>query len=250
MDRTGNPTFSESALNKVTMTGTKRMTVFGTYVKTFVLLAVVIASAAISWAWMKEAILGSDIRWWPFWVASIVTFVMGMAICFNPASASKLSIPYAVMQGAFLGIMSGTFAESFEGIVGQAIFTTLAVFLAVYVGYALGLLKATGTFARIIITAMLGLLMYGALSWLFSLFTFSVPVIYSYGTWGIVFSLAVVIVAALSLVLDFDFIDKAAEQKMPKYFEWYGAFGLMVGLIWLYVEILRLLAKLAAARNA
>lgn len=246
MERTGNPAFKQSIVGSLPSAGKKVMTVPGTYVKTFFLLFVVIASAAIAWQWMRESILGSDIRWWPFWVVSLLTFFIGMMISFNPKSAPLLSVPYAVLQGAFLGIVSGTFAESYDGIVGQAVFTTLAVFLAVYVGYALGILRATSTFARIIITAMLGIIMFSLLSWVFSLFTISTPVIYSYGTWGVVFSLAVVLVAALSLVLDFDFIDKAAGAKYPKYFEWYGAFGLMVGLVWLYIEILRLLAKLAA----
>lgn len=249
MERTGNPAFSQSVVDKVSVSGKRVMTAPGTYIKTFILLLVVIASAAVSWTWMKEAVVGGDLRWWPLWIASIFTFFLGMVISFNPKSASTLAIPYAIVQGGLLGIVSGTFAYSYEGIVGQAVFTTLAVFLAVYAGYALGVLRATPAFARVIITAMLGLLMYSLLSWIFSLFGFATPVIYSYGTWGIVFSLAIVLVAALSLVLDFDFIDSAAKQKFPKYFEWYGAFGLMVGLIWLYIEILRLLAKLAAANN-
>lgn len=246
MDRSGNPAFKQSIVGSLPAAGKKSMTVAGTYTKTFVLLLIVMASAAVSWQWMKEAIVTSDIRWWPLWVTSLVTFFIGMIISFNPKKAPALAIPYAVLQGGFLGIISGTFANSFEGIVGQAVFTTLAVFLAVYVGYALDLLRASGTFARIIITAMLGILMFSLLSWVFSLFTWQTPVIYGYGTWGVAFSVVVVLVAALSLVLDFDFIDRAAENKFPKYFEWYGAYGLMVGLIWLYIEILQLLAKLAA----
>lgn len=249
MDQSGNPAFNKSVLEKISVSGKKAMTVPGTYVKTFLLLFIVMASAAVTWTWMKEAVVSGELRWLPLWIASLLTFFLGMVISFNPKSAPSLSIPYAIVQGGLLGIVSGTFAESYEGIVGQAVFTTLAVFLAVYIGYTLGLLRATPAFARIIITAMLGLLMYSLLSWIFSLFSLTTPVAYSYGTWGIVFSLAIVLVAALSLVLDFDFIDSAAEQKFPKYFEWYGAFGLMVGLIWLYMEILRLLAKLAASRQ-
>lgn len=250
MDNSGNPAFKQSIINNIEATSSKKaMTVAGTYTKTFVLLFIVMLAAAGSWHWMKEEITASQIRWWPLWISSIVTFFIGMVISFNPKSAPKLAIPYAILQGGLLGIISGTFAYSYDGIVGQAIFTTLAVFLAVYIGYTTGLLRATPAFARVIITAILGILVFSIMSWILSLFTVSTPVIYSYGTWGIVFSFAVVLVAALSLVLDFDFIDKAAEQKFPKYFEWYGAFGLMVGLIWLYMEILRLLAKLAAARN-
>lgn len=246
MQQSGNPAFSQAAIDKVTLTSKSTMTVKGTYVKTLFLMLIVITSAALSWQWMQSSIVGTEIRWLPFWLILMTTFFMGMVISFNPKLAPTLSAPYAVLQGGFLGIVSGTFANSFEGIVGQAVFTTLAVFLAVFLGYSAGLLKATSTFARVIITAMLGIIMYSLLSWFFSLFSSKTPVIYSYGNWGIAFSLLVVLVAAMSLVLDFDFIDKAANKKFPKYFEWYGAFGLMVGLIWLYMEILRLLAKLAA----
>lgn len=246
MERSGNPAFKHSIIANISTASNKVMTVSGTYAKTLVLLLIVIMSAAASWQWMKESIVASDIRWLPLWIASIVTLFLAMVISFNPKSASKLAIPYAILQGGMLGIVSGTFANSFEGIVGQAVFTTFAVFLAVYVGYALGFLRATSAFTKVIVTAILGILMFSFLSWIFSLFSISTPVIYSYGTWGIVFSGVVVLVAALSLVLDFDFIDKAADGEYPKYFEWYGAFGLMVGLMWLYMEIVRLLAKLAA----
>lgn len=249
MDRSGNPAFKQSIIDTIPRTSKSAMTVSGTYVKTFILLLIVMASALGTWQWMREAVLTSDFRWWPLWVASLLAFFIGLVITFNPKLAPKLSIVYAALQGSFLGIVSGTFAQSFEGIVGQAVFTTLAVFLAVYIGYASGVLRATSRFTRVIIVAILGILAYSILSWFLSLFSISTPLIYSYGPWGIAFSAAVVLVAALSLVLDFDFIDKAAEQKYPKYFEWYGAYGLMVGLIWLYIQILQLFAKIAAARS-
>lgn len=247
MPRSGNPAFNQSVIKSLPLTNkTKAMTTTGTYLKTFILLVLVIASAAISWQWMKSSIATSDIRWLPLWVASLSTFFMGMVICFKPKAAPVLAPIYAILQGALLGIVSGTFAYAYEGIVGQAVFTTLAVFLAVYVGYALGLLRATGTLVRVILTAMLGYLMFSLLAWILSLFNLATPIIYGYGTAGIIFGFLIVLVAALSLVLDFDFIDSAAGQNYPKYFEWYGAYGLMVGLIWLYIEILRLLARFAA----
>lgn len=245
----GNPAFSQSVLDKIPASSKNTMTAKGTYAKTLLLLVIVIVSAALSWQWMRESILDTGVRWLPLWLTSIATFFIGMTVSFNPKLAKTLAIPYAVLQGGLLGIISGTFANSYEGIVGQAVFTTLAVFLAVFVGYSLGLLKATSTFNKIIITAMLGLLMFSMLSWLFSLFSTATPIAFSYSGWGIAFSVAIVIVAALSLVIDFDFIDRASSQKMPKYFEWYGAYGLMVGLIWLYMEVLRLLAKFMAKNN-
>ena len=206
MAQSGNPTFNQNKLSKVdTASASKAMTTGGTYLKTFLLLMIVILSATFSWGWMKSSIVESGIRWLPFWIASFATLFLAMAISFNPPKAKLLAIPYAIIQGSLLGIISGTFANSYEGIVGQAIFLTLAVFLAVFVGYTLGLLKATPAFARVIITAMLGILMFSLLTWVFSLFSIVTPVTYSYGTWGVVYSLAIVLVAALSLVLDFDF---------------------------------------------
>lgn len=247
MPRSGNPAFNQTVIKSLPLTNkTNSMSVAKTYFKTFILLALVMLSAVISWQWMKTSIATSEIRWLPLWITSLSTFFMAMVISFKPKSAPVLAPIYAILQGALLGIVSGTFAYVYEGIVGQAVFLTLAVFLGVYVGYALGILRATGTFVRIILTAMLGYLMFSLLAWIFSLFNLVTPVINAYGQWGVVFSLLIVLVAALSLVLDFDFIDAAAQQNYPKYFEWYGAFGLMVGLIWLYMEILRLLARLAA----
>jgi len=245
MEQSGNPAFNKTVIGSIAPTKSKTMTVGGTYAKTALLLAIVMLSAAASWQWVSTSIVTSSIRWWPLWMISIATFFVAMVISLKPKLAVTLSVPYAILQGGLLGVISGVFANSFEGIVGQAVFTTLAVFLAVFVGYSFGWLKASKKFATVIITAMLGIIMFTFLSWIFSLFSLATPVIYSYGNWGIAFSFVVVLVAALSLVLDFDFIDKAAENDFPKYFEWYGAFGLMVGLIWLYVEILRLLAKLA-----
>ena len=247
MPRSGNPAFNQNVIKSLPVTNkTKSMSVARTYIKTFILLAIVMASAAVSWQWMKADIATSSIRWVPLWTTSLATFFMAMVISFRPPSARVLAPIYAVLQGALLGIISGTFAYVYDGIVGQAIFLTLAVFLGVYLGYALGILRATGTFVRVILTAMLGYLMFSLLAWIFSLFGLVTPVINAYGNYGVIFSFLIVLVAALSLVLDFDFIDAAAKQNYPKYFEWYGAFGLMVGLIWLYMEILRLLARLAA----
>lgn len=252
MDQSSNPAFSDNTLARVerSSSATRTMTKGGTYFKTFLLLILVMASAAFAWQWTENAILSHGISWLPLWLTSIGALIVGMMISFNPRLAPVLSPVYAIVEGALLGVVSGLYAQSLEGIVGQAVFTTLAVFLAVYIGYITGLLKASKKFARIIITAMLGYLMFSFLAWIFSLFGWHSPVIYGYGPWGIVFGLVIVIIAALSLVLDFDFIDKAAGAKYPKYFEWYGAYGLMVGLIWLYIEILRLLARLAAARNS
>lgn len=250
MERSSNPAFSDAAIGRVGRTSSIRtMTKGGTYLKTLILLIILTTSTTLSWQWTNQSILTNGMSWLPMWLTSIAALIVGMMISYNPRLAPGLAPIYAIIEGALLGVVSGLYAQSLEGIVGQAVFTTLAVFLAVYIGYITGLLKATAKFQRILITAILGYIAFSFLSWILALFGIASPLIYSYGTWGIIFSIVIVIIAALSLVLDFDFIDQAATAKYPKYFEWYGAYGLMLGLIWLYLEILRLLAKLAASRS-
>lgn len=246
MDTSGNPAFGKSVLENITKTKGATMTVGGTYAKTFLLLLIVVISGFVTWKWTNASILTDGVHWFPLWGASLLTFFIAMIVSFKPKLAPVLSIPYAIVQGGLLGIVSGMFAQVYDGIVGQAVFATFAVFLAVLVGYSLGFLRASSRFVKVILSAMIGILFFSLFSWLLSLFSISTPVIYSASPWGIAFSVFVVIIAALSLVIDFDFIDQAARNKYPKYFEWYGAFGLMVGLIWLYMEVLRLLAKIAA----
>ena len=223
------------------------MTARGTYVKTFLLLLVACATAIWSWEYILQR--SNEVNWTLLWAPSLTGFFLAMMMSFRPQLSPVLAIPYAVAQGLVLGAISGVYAGVYDGIVGQAVFTTVAVFLAVLLGYQTGILKATSKFRRIILTAMLGIAMYYLLSLVLGVFGISTPLITSYSNWGIVFSVLVVVTAALSLVLDFDFIEQAGKRKYAKYFEWYGAFGLMVGLIWLYMEILRLLAKVAVSRQ-
>lgn len=248
MDTSGNPALGDGVLNRVeTATTGQVMSAKGTYAKTALLLGVLIISSILSMRWL-DTLTGVS-PWLFFWLPVIVSFVLAMVMNFSPKKAVVLAIPYAILQGIYLGVLSAIFASAYDGIVGAAVLVTLAVFLAVLIGYQVGVLKASPRFQRIIIVAMLGITVYYALSLLLSLFGITTPLIASYSGWGIAFSVLVVITAALSLVLDFDFIERASNQRYPKYFEWYGAFGLIVGLIWLYAEILRLLAKLMSRRN-
>lgn len=249
-DKSGNPALSSSALANVETVTSKKgiMTAQGTYAKTFLLLVIVCVTAI--WSWESILQRSSEVNWMLFWAPSLMGFVLAMIMSFNPRLSPLLAIPYAVAQGLLLGAVSGVYAQAYDGIVGQAVFTTVAVFLAVLVGYQTGLLKPTGKFQRIVVTAILGIAMYYLLSLILGIFGIQTPLIDSYSGWGIAFSVLVVVTAALSLVLDFDFIEQASKRKYAKYFEWYSAFGLMVGLIWLYMEILRLLAKIAANRQS
>jgi uncharacterized YccA/Bax inhibitor family protein len=144
--------------------------------------------------------------------------------------------------------VSAVFEANYPGIVSQAVFLTFGTLGALLIAYRSGWIRATENFKLGVFAATGGIFVVYLLGFVLSFFGVGIPLIHSSGTFGILFSLFVVVVAALNLVLDFDFIEQGAEQRAPKYMEWYAAFGLMVTLIWLYLEMLRLLAKLQERR--
>jgi uncharacterized YccA/Bax inhibitor family protein len=155
---------------------------------------------------------------------------------------------YAALEGLALGGISALFESHYPGIVSQAVFLTFGTLAALLIAYRSGWIKATENFKLGVAAATGGIFFVYLISFVLSFFGVSIPLIHGSGIFGILFSLFVVVIAALNLVLDFDFIEQGAEQGAPKYMEWYAAFGLMVTLIWLYLEILRLLAKLQQRR--
>jgi uncharacterized YccA/Bax inhibitor family protein len=144
----------------------------------------------------------------------------------------------------YSGGISAMFEARFPGIAAQATFGTLGTLAGLLLAYRTGLIKATENFKLGVFAATAGIALLYLVSFVMSFFGKSIPFIHSSGTWGIAFSVFVVIIAALNLVLDFDFIENGAEMGAPKYMEWYAAFGLLVTLVWLYIEILRLLSKM------
>jgi uncharacterized YccA/Bax inhibitor family protein len=155
---------------------------------------------------------------------------------------------YAVLEGFVLGGISSIFEASYPGIVIQAVGLTFGTLFALLIAYRSGLIKATENFKLGVVAATGGIFLVYMISFVLSFFGTTIPFIHESGTIGILFSLFVVVVAALNLVLDFDFIERGAESGAPKYMEWYAAFGLLVTLVWLYIEILRLLSKLRSRR--
>ena len=152
---------------------------------------------------------------------------------------------YALSQGLFLGAISAIFDLQFPGIVIQAVGLTMGTLASLLVLYKTGIIKPTENFRLMIVSATMGIALLYIVSMVMNMFGSSgIGFIHSNGLFGIGFSLFVVAIAALNLVLDFDFIEQGSEQGAPKYMEWFGAFSLMVTLIWLYLEMLRLLAKL------
>ena len=156
---------------------------------------------------------------------------------------------YAALEGVALGGISVVFEARYPGIVSQAVFLTFGTLGALLVAYRTGVIRATENFKLGVVAATGGIALLYLVSFVLGFFGISVPLIHSSGTFGILFSVFVVVIAALNLVLDFDFIEQGVERGAPKHMEWYGAFGLLVTLVWLYLEILHLLAKLQSRQR-
>jgi uncharacterized YccA/Bax inhibitor family protein len=219
------------------------MTLNGTVHKTALLLIGLIATAAITW---RRTMLTEDpSNLFPYLIVGVIGgLVVGFITVFKKEWSPITAPLYCVLQGLFLGIISAIFEQRFPGIVFQAVSLTFGTLASLLLAYQTGLIKATENFKLGVTAATGGIMMIYLINFVMSFFGSGIPYIHESGTFGILFSLFVVVIAALNLVLDFDFIENGVEQKAPKYMEWYAAFGLLVTLIWLYLEILRLLAKM------
>ena len=181
----------------------------------------------------------------PYLIGCILpALIIAIIITFRKRTAPYLSPIYCVLQGIALGGLSAAMETIFPGIVIQAVILTFGILFSLLLIYKFRIIQATENFKFIVVSATAGIAMYYLISLLGNFLGFQLPYIHENTTGGIVFSLFVVIIAALNLVIDFDFIEKGDECKAPKYMEWYGAFGLMVTVIWLYLEILRMLGKM------
>ncbi len=239
--RTANP-----ALNADTFVGsagvseTETMTLQGAVNKTGILLGILVLAS--SWTWNQAHIDVPGVLRWTL-ICAIAGFVVGLVTVFKKSWSPVTAPVYALLEGLVLGGISAFFERQYPGIVIQAValtFGTLAALLAAYTSriisvtqnFKLGVVAATGGIAILYLINM-GMMFFGR----------SIPMIHESGPLGIGFSVFVVIIAALNLVLDFDFIENGSKTNQPKYMEWYAGFGLIVTLVWLYLEILRLLAK-------
>ena len=244
MGRSGNPVLRNNTFeNEAISYSGDTMTIQGTVNKTLILLLLVFCSAALSWYYALSSNLINYIM--PVMVIlSIVGLVVALITIFNK-KASPITAPiYSVIEGLFLGIISLFFEKMFPGIVFQAVFLTFGILFSLLLAYKSRLIKVTQNFRLGVIAATGGIFFIYLIDFILRFFGINIPFIHQGGIWGIIFSLFVVVIASLNLVLDFDFIERGSEAGAPKYMEWYGAFGLMVTLIWLYLEILRLLAKM------
>ncbi len=216
------------------------MTIGGTVNKAFMTLALLVAAAVVSWTMYYN---GYSVVSYAYGGA-IVGFILALIISFKPTAAPYLVPVYAIAEGLFLGALSANYESLYYGITMQAALLTMCVFIGMLVAYKSGMIKATENFKLGVFAATAGIALVYLLSFVLGFFGVTVPYLHDNSLIGIGISVVIVIIAALNFVLDFDFIEKGARQGAPKYMEWYGAFGLMVTLVWLYVEIIRLLSKL------
>ena len=186
-----------------------------------------------------------------FMITGLIGGIITLIITIRKKHLSPITVPvYAMFQGLMLGGISFMYGQLFEGIVFNAIMITVSILISLLFAYRSGIIKATENFKLGVFAATGGLALFYLISFIGSFFGlgFSVMDPTNASLFSIGFSLVVIVIASLNLVLDFDFIEEGAEKGAPKYMEWYGAFGLIVTLVWLYLEVLRLLAKLSSRR--
>jgi len=244
--RSGNPALKADTFSRYrAVSDANVMTLGGTVNKTALSLGILMVAA--SYVWNRGA---ADPALGAFVVGGVIAgFVVAMVTVFKQTWAPYTTPLYAGLEGLALGGISVVFETQYPGIVSQAVFLTFGTLGALLFAYRSGLIRATENFKLGVVAATGGIALVYLLSFVLGFFGVNIPLIHSSGTFGILFSLFVVVIAALNLVLDFDFIEQGVERGAPQYMEWYGAFGLLVTLVWLYLEILRLLAKLQSRQR-
>ncbi len=254
--RTGNPALNDKTFenfgvyqqerDRTAQSSSGTMTISGTAHKTLFLLVLAMGAACFTWSRTFQGLEADPTSALPWAIGgAIVGFIAAIIICFKHTWAPALAPVYALAEGLFLGGVSASLEAQYPGIVIQAVGGTFGTLFGLLMAYQSGLIKATENFKLGIVAATGGICLVYVISMIGGFFNPDIP---DSGLIGIGFSLFVVVIAALNLVLDFDFIEQAAERGAPKYLEWYGAFALMVTLVWLYLEILRLLSKLRDRR--
>ncbi len=235
--RSGNPALTKNTFKNISFSDSNRMTLEGTVNKTIIALTLLLFSASYTYSSANTNLI---------WLGFIVGFILAIVTIFKKELAPYTVPAYAVFEGLALGGISYIYASMYTGIVQQAIFLTFGIFGSLLFAYKTKIIKPTENFKLGIFAATGGIFLVYLISFIMSFFGSGLSIMNPMNSslMSIGFSLFVVVIASLNLVLDFDFIEEASEQGAPKYMEWYGAFGLLVTLIWLYLEILRLLAKL------
>jgi uncharacterized YccA/Bax inhibitor family protein len=252
----GNPAISEKTFERVNQFEGEAMTVRGTLNKFGLMMVMILGGASFTWGMFYQVLSKSDVAsageavmpW--IWGSMIGGLIVCLVIVFKKSWAPYLALAYGLLEGLFLGAISAfydyAFAETYPSIIMHAVLLTFGCAAAMFILYRTGVIRATNTFKKVIFTATAGIAIFYLISWVLRLFGTEMPYLHDSSPIGIGISLFIVAIAALNLILDFDMMEQGAAEGAPKYFEWYCAFGLTVTIVWLYLEILRLLSKLSS----
>ncbi len=242
-EKTSNPAFSEGRLRGLaeSFAGTGPMTMAGTATKTLLLFALVLLTGSITW---KMFGVGNTALVPCMIAGGIGALIFAIVNCVKPDKSYIFAPLYALCEGLLLGAVSAMYAAQLDGIVLSAVMLTIAVSAVVFVCYRFGILRASNTFVKVITYATIGIAVFYLLSMVLRLFGINFS-LFNLGWVGIAIQLVVVGIAALNLVLDFNNVENGIQNGVPAHFEWYYGFGLMVTLVWIYLEILRLLFMLS-----
>src|SRR5262245_42373137 len=219
---------------------TRTMTYGGTIVKAAFFLALTIGFAILGWRWAATVQASSGL--W-FFLGYLLLIGISIAAVGNPRLAAIAGLLYAVLMGLWMGSISRIYEAYYEGIVGQAVLATVCVFAACLFLYSFRVIRVAVRFVRLVLISLLGIGFMYLVGWLVSLFGIRLNFFYHPSGVGIGISLFIVLIAAFSLILDFASIESGVKSGAPKAFEWYCAFALLSTLVWLYLEVLRLLAR-------
>ena len=242
--KSGNPGLNDNTFAsqpRAALAG-ERMTLQGAINKSFLLLVVLLAAAL--WPWSQFMATGdASVVSTSVMIGALGGLVLGIVISFKPTMATYLAIPYAGLEGLAVGGISALLERRFPGIAIQAVGLTFGVLAVLLLAYSMRLIRVTERFRSIVIGATGAIALVYVISMVLGLFHINVPFLNDSSPMGIVISLVICGVAAFNLVLDFDLIESGVAMGAPRYMEWYSGFGLLVTLVWLYMEILRLLSK-------
>jgi len=245
--KSGNPALSEKRFEQsMVVDQDQTMTARGTLNKFGFLFLMVMATAVFSW---NSFFGGKDVTSY-MWIGAIGGLITALVIIFKQTWAPYLAPAYALFEGLFVGSISAIYQNAFgaaaPSIIMQAVLLTFGTVIAMYLLFTFRIIKATEKFKSVIFMATAGIAVFYLISMVLRMFGMNIPFIHEGSLIGIGFSVFVVAIAALNLILDFDMIEKGTEMGAPKYMEWYCAFGLLVTIVWLYLEMLRLLSKLSS----
>ena len=243
-EKSGNPALQEKAFQGTIFQGMstgQEMTIRGTLNKFGILFALMLASTAFAWTQFYKGSNPQPLMW-----ASVIgIFVISLVMYFKKEWSPVLAPAYAIALGLMVGSVSAVYSYLYDGLVMQAVGLTLVVALVMFALYYTRVIKVTQKFKSVVIVATAAIMIFYLLQWIFAAFGITIGAFTNASTpLGIGFSVVVVVLAALNLLLDFDMIEKGAEMKVQKYMEWFCAGALLFTLVWLYLEILRLLSKL------